>query len=224
MEGVPRHLHRAATTWRVRAGALRAQRLAELPSGDGALREDDLIVFPSNEQLSLRAHGMPASTLRRHLAGLVDAGLDHSSRQSERQTLRAEGQGRGASVRVRLRSVAARRTLRRVRAPGGRNRSRSARRQTRPRADHALPARHRQDDCHGHRGGRSDAQGRAGAGRLAGRPHAFRAILEAQIPRAATRQQLEEAPKSYPNLPTTSSILLETQIKTTNLSANESQI
>ena len=39
------------------------------------LSGDDLVVFPSNEQLSLRAHGMPASTLRRHLAGLVDAGL-----------------------------------------------------------------------------------------------------------------------------------------------------
>ncbi|MVT69482.1 replication initiation protein RepC [Bradyrhizobium pachyrhizi] len=37
--------------------------------------EDDLIVFPSNRQLSLRAHGMPSSTLRRHLAVLVDAGL-----------------------------------------------------------------------------------------------------------------------------------------------------
>jgi replication initiation protein RepC len=37
--------------------------------------EDDPVVFPSNHQLSLRAHGMPASTLRRHLAVLVDAGL-----------------------------------------------------------------------------------------------------------------------------------------------------
>jgi replication initiation protein RepC len=37
--------------------------------------EDDLVVFPSNQHLSLRAHGMPASTLRRHLAVLVDAGL-----------------------------------------------------------------------------------------------------------------------------------------------------
>lgn len=37
--------------------------------------EGDLVVFPSNQQLSLRAHGMPASTLRRHLAVLVDAGL-----------------------------------------------------------------------------------------------------------------------------------------------------
>ena len=39
------------------------------------LTGEALIVFPSNEQLSLRAHGMPASTLRRHLAVLVDAGL-----------------------------------------------------------------------------------------------------------------------------------------------------
>ena len=35
----------------------------------------DLVVFPSNRELSIRAHGMPASTLRRHLAALVEAGL-----------------------------------------------------------------------------------------------------------------------------------------------------
>jgi replication initiation protein RepC len=39
------------------------------------LAGEDLIVFPSNEQLALRAHGMPASTLRRQLAALVDAGI-----------------------------------------------------------------------------------------------------------------------------------------------------
>jgi replication initiation protein RepC len=39
------------------------------------LTGEDLIVFPSNEQLARRAHGMPASTLRRQLAVLVDAGL-----------------------------------------------------------------------------------------------------------------------------------------------------
>ncbi len=42
---------------------------AELADG-GAL-----IVFPSNASLSARAHGMPESTLRRHLAALVRAGL-----------------------------------------------------------------------------------------------------------------------------------------------------
>jgi replication initiation protein RepC len=40
-----------------------------------ALTGDGLIVFPSNEQLARRAHGMPPSTLRRHLGVLVDAGL-----------------------------------------------------------------------------------------------------------------------------------------------------
>lgn len=34
-----------------------------------------LVVFPSNRQLSLRANGMAAATLRRHLAILVDAGV-----------------------------------------------------------------------------------------------------------------------------------------------------
>lgn len=39
------------------------------------LTGEGLVVFPSNQQLSLRAHGMPMATLRRHLAALVDAGL-----------------------------------------------------------------------------------------------------------------------------------------------------
>nr|WP_200991878.1 plasmid replication protein RepC [Rhizobium rhizogenes]QCO89345.1 replication C N-terminal domain protein [Rhizobium rhizogenes] len=37
--------------------------------------ESGLIVFPSNAQLSIRARGMTAATLRRHLAGLVEVGL-----------------------------------------------------------------------------------------------------------------------------------------------------
>ena len=37
--------------------------------------EAGLIVFPSNAQLSLRAHGMAEQTIRRHLAALIDAGL-----------------------------------------------------------------------------------------------------------------------------------------------------
>jgi replication initiation protein RepC len=40
-----------------------------------ALSGEGLIVFPSNQQLALRAHGMPPATLRRHLAALVDCGL-----------------------------------------------------------------------------------------------------------------------------------------------------
>ncbi|OMQ36040.1 plasmid replication protein RepC [Ensifer sp. 1H6] len=41
----------------------------ELTSGKG------LVVFPSNNQLALRTHGMAGTTLRRHLATLVEAGL-----------------------------------------------------------------------------------------------------------------------------------------------------
>ncbi|WP_192385093.1 plasmid replication protein RepC [Mesorhizobium silamurunense] len=37
--------------------------------------ENGLIVFPSNAHLSLRAHGMPEPTVRRHLAALVNCGL-----------------------------------------------------------------------------------------------------------------------------------------------------
>ena len=42
---------------------------------DAALRDGGTVVFPSNATLSARAHGMAESTLRRHLASLVDAGL-----------------------------------------------------------------------------------------------------------------------------------------------------
>ncbi|MBY2918475.1 replication initiation protein RepC [Rhizobium leguminosarum] len=43
---------------------------------ENELRQDaQMIVFPSNAQLALRAHGMAGATLRRHLAVLVEAGL-----------------------------------------------------------------------------------------------------------------------------------------------------
>jgi len=43
---------------------------------DNELRQDaQLVVFPSNAQLTLRAHGIAGATLRRHLALLVEAGV-----------------------------------------------------------------------------------------------------------------------------------------------------
>lgn len=60
-----------------------------------ALAEDDmLIVYASNATLSARAHGMPESTLRRHLAALVEAGLiaRHDSPNGKRY-LRRDGAG-----------------------------------------------------------------------------------------------------------------------------------
>lgn len=55
--------------------------LAVLSSLLSFLPEDQMttkshpVVFPSNRQLSLRAHGMPESTLRRHLTSLINAGI-----------------------------------------------------------------------------------------------------------------------------------------------------
>ena len=58
--------------------------------GDNA----DLVVFPSNRALALRAHGMAESTLRRHLAALVGAGviLRHDSPNGKRYAAR-DGDG-----------------------------------------------------------------------------------------------------------------------------------
>jgi replication initiation protein RepC len=56
---------------------------------------DSLIVFPSNAALSERAHGMAESTLRRHLAALVHAGLiaRHDSPNGKRYARRgADGE------------------------------------------------------------------------------------------------------------------------------------
>ncbi|MEK8094815.1 plasmid replication protein RepC [Methylocystis sp. IM3] len=46
--------------------------LPATPAGAAAV---GIIVFPSNRELSIRAHGMAPATLRRHLASLVEAGL-----------------------------------------------------------------------------------------------------------------------------------------------------
>ena len=51
-----------------------------LPTSDSKAGEADspgpgIVVFPSNKELSIRAHGMAPATLRRHLASLVDVGL-----------------------------------------------------------------------------------------------------------------------------------------------------
>jgi len=47
-------------------------RRANAEAGEGSA---GIVVFPSNKELSIRAHGMAPATLRRHLACLVEAGL-----------------------------------------------------------------------------------------------------------------------------------------------------
>ena len=83
-----RHLEKAVHKWNVfRAVCLAARRLGVSERSltvldallsfhpETVLSGEALIVFPSNEMLSLRARGMAHATLRRHLATLVDAGL-----------------------------------------------------------------------------------------------------------------------------------------------------
>jgi replication initiation protein RepC len=43
--------------------------------GDELVPDGQMVVFPSNAQLTIRAHGIAGTTLRRHLAALVEAGL-----------------------------------------------------------------------------------------------------------------------------------------------------
>jgi replication initiation protein RepC len=80
---------KTADKWKIKRDASAAMGLLGLQSNslavldallsfypDNDLRQDaQLVVFPSNLQLSLRAHGMAGSTLRRHLGALVEAGL-----------------------------------------------------------------------------------------------------------------------------------------------------
>ena len=60
--------------------------------------EGGLVVFPSNMQLSLRARGMAAATLRRHLAVLVEAGLI-SRKDSPTASAISGATGKAASAR-----------------------------------------------------------------------------------------------------------------------------
>ncbi|QCL98364.1 plasmid replication protein RepC [Agrobacterium tumefaciens] len=61
-----------------------------------ALSGGELVVWPSNEQLMARANGMPATTLRRHLAVLVDCGL--IIRRDSPNGKRFARKGRGGEV------------------------------------------------------------------------------------------------------------------------------
>lgn len=74
--------------------------------------EADLLVFPSNASLSDRAHGMAESTLRRHLAALVKAGLiwRHDSPNGKRYAARDRSGAIVAAFGFDLRPLLARAT------------------------------------------------------------------------------------------------------------------
>ncbi|MFC7397453.1 plasmid replication protein RepC [Chelatococcus sp. GCM10030263] len=61
-----------------------------------ALTSGDLIVYPSNRELALRAHGIAPATLRRHLSALVDAGLIIRRDSPNGKRYARKGQGRAS--------------------------------------------------------------------------------------------------------------------------------
>ncbi|MDQ0333514.1 replication initiation protein RepC [Mesorhizobium sp. YL-MeA3-2017] len=184
--------------------------------------EDDLVVFPSNQLLSLRAHGMPASTLRRHLAVLVDAGLivRRDSPNGKRYARKGasgeielafgfdlsplvvrseEFESLAAAVEAEARAI----KLARERITLCR---RDIAKMIATGIEEGVPTR---------RGGQGPADwAEVHAG--------FRSIVEG-IPRTATRIQLEGAAEELSQLADDVLNLLESHVKTQDMSANESR-
>jgi len=184
--------------------------------------DDDLVVFPSNQLLSLRAHGMPASTLRRHLAVLVDAGLivRRDSPNGKRYARKGasgeielafgfdlsplvvrseEFESLAAAVEAEARAI----KLARERITLCR---RDIAKMIATGIEEGVPTRRR-------------GQGPADWAEV----HAgFRSIVEG-IPRTATRAQLEAAADELSQLADDVLNLLQTHVKTQDMSANESR-
>ena len=184
--------------------------------------DDDLVVFPSNQLLSLRAHGMPASTLRRHLAVLVDAGLivRRDSPNGKRYARKGasgeielafgfdlsplvvrseEFESLAAAVEAEARAI----KLARERITLCR---RDIAKMIATGIEEGVPTR---------RGGQGPAD-------WAEVHTGFRSIVEG-IPRTATRAQLEAAAEELSQLADDVLNLLETHVKTQDMSANESR-
>jgi replication initiation protein RepC len=183
--------------------------------------EDDLIVFPSNHQLSLRAHGMPASTLRRHLAVLVDAGL--VVRRDSPNGKRYARKGSAGEIELAfgfdLSPLVARseefESLAADIVAEGRALKLVRERITLCRRDIAKMI------ATGIEEGVPTRQGGQGPADWQEVHAAFRSIVD-QIPRTATRQELEPIAEELSQLADDVLNLLETHIKSTNPSANES--
>jgi replication initiation protein RepC len=187
-----------------------------------ALTGEGLIVFPSNQQLSSRAHGMPPATLRRHLAVLVDCGL--VIRRDSPNGKRYARRGRGGDIEMAfgfdLGPLVAR-------AEEFESWAEEVRAEER-----ALKlARERITICRrdiakmiatGIEEGVPVSQGGQGLADWTGVHLLFRAIL-ARIPRTATRQILEPIAEELSLLADEVLMLLENHVKTKIPNANESQ-
>ena len=174
---------------------------------------EPIVVFPSNKSLAQRANGMAENSLRRYLGRLVFLGSSFVA------TARTENATRGERRRARSERPLASILVRSLRAPrnsrlGGRGSRRRAGSPRSPRPHHHLPPRHRQDDRHGPL--------RRGAGGLAG---VFRSLRRSQ------QTCIEES--NFGNAQAVADALerlaeeirtaLETHVKTTKMSGNDSQ-
>ena len=186
------------------------------------LSGEGLIVFPSNQQLALRAHGMAPATLRRHLAALVDCGL--VIRRDSPNGKRFARKGRGGAVEMafgfELSPLVARaeefeawaqdvqaeeRALRLVRERITLCR-RDIAKMIATGIEEGVPTRRAEQ-------GPSDWSEIHGL---------YRGILD-RIPRTATRVELEPIAADLTRLADEILILLESHVKSSILSANESQ-
>jgi replication initiation protein RepC len=188
-----------------------------------ALSGDGLIVFPSNQQLALRAHGMAAATLRRHLAALVDCGL--IIRRDSPNGKRFARKGRSGAIELAfgfdLSPLVARAEEFEAWAEDVRAEERALRlvreRITLCRRDIAkMIATGIEEGVATRRAG----QGPSDWSEI----HALYRGLLGRIPRAAAREELEPIAADLTLLADEILILLESHVKSINLSANESQI
>ncbi|MBY5368448.1 plasmid replication protein RepC (plasmid) [Rhizobium sp. WSM1274] len=182
---------------------------------DEISEEKGLIVFPSNAQLSLRARGMTPATLRRHLAVLVEAGLilrkdsPNGKRYARRDRAGTVGEAFGFSVApllaraVEIETLAAQAVTDRELLRAIRERLTICRRDISKMIATAL-----EEEVPG------DWEGIAAM---------FRTLL-ARIPRVATTEQLTPLLDEMGLLRAEIVNLLEKQIKTQKIDANESQI
>ena len=193
------------------------------------LSGDGLIVFPSNQQLALRAHGMAPATLRRHLAALVDAGLiiRRDSPNGKRFARKGEGGAVETAFGFDLSPLVARAEDFEAWAEEVRAEERALRlvreRITLCRRDitkmiatgieEGVSVANSADACVGEGQGLADWSGIHGL---------YRGIME-RIPRTATRLELEPIAEEMTLLADEILSLLENHVKTKEPIANESQ-
>jgi replication initiation protein RepC len=183
--------------------------------------EEDLIVFPSNELLCLRTHGMPASTLRRQLAALVDAGL--IVRRDSPNGKRYARKGRGGEIKLAFGFDLAPLVVRAEEFEGMAQEIEAEIRAIKLAKERITLC--RRDIAKMIATGVEEGvpTRRAGQGPASWQElHAmFRGLVEA-VSRTASREALESAADALSALADDVLNLLETQAKETNMSANES--